>query len=1158
MNEIKNSELLMQLIEAAKKIGDKKNPPLTAERYLVAIIDIINENSDKNSQGEYFALELVVKKCIKDFKAAREALMAYISQEKNSFSDDLYMKKKIKEANLLAEETPKKQIDSVNLFLRIINDPSSAIKPILSEQAPKAAADPASETPASQAQTQEGFRVPKYPLDDIIVDMGDDGDDLIEVDMEDPKNPIAARQDMARLVSEVKRIRTELQESIFGQDNAINVFATGYFQARMRSMLDKRSKRPSATFLFAGPPGVGKTFLAEKAAESLRLPFMRFDMSEYADKEALLEFCGSDKVYKNAKSGNVTSFVEANPRCVVLFDEIEKAHISVIHLFLQMLDAGRLRDNYTDKEVSFSDAIIILTTNAGRQLYEDSDSGDFSGISRKVIIKALQNDKKPETGVPFFPGAICSRFASGNVVMFNHIGAHNLRSIAKKEIERHTNNFEKETDVKFQIDDRVYTALLFSEGSAADARTIRGRAETFFNDELYELMRLIGSDKSKTKVGNIDKIRISIDLKHAKPEISELFASCDKTKVLVFANSKVTSLCEKKAPELEYFGVQNFEEAVEIIKSQNIDFVLLDMRCGASVAALSSLNIEDVQSPARDFFKFLREQRQDLPIYLIEEDDAILSEEEKISFVRQGVRGTLKITRGRDSFASNIQSIATSLYQQASMVKLARENKLISFETSQSVSKNGKIAEIKLFDFEMSVAVDSEDAKNILNAVSKPNVHFEDVIGASDAKKELTYFVEYLKNPKKYLGTGVKAPKGIILYGPPGTGKTMLAKAMACEAEVTFIAAEGNQFLKKYVGEGPEMVHRLFKTARKYAPSILFIDEIDAIAKERRGGSASGSNGEETLTAFLTEMDGFVNDPSKPVFVLAATNFDVEPGGDKSLDPALMRRFDRRVYIDLPNKEERSRFLKMKIEKNPALDVSENYIDNISMRSTGMSLAELDSVIELALRSAIREGSTVVTDAILEEAFETFNGGEVKKWDASTLERVARHESGHALLYWLGGETPSYLTIVARGDHGGYMRRSEQEGKYLYTKDELLAKIRTSLGGRAAEIVYYGERDGISTGASGDLASATNLAQQIVCVYGMDEEFGPAVVNGATAASGTMSVEIRESVNRILREQMIESIRLISENRDKIDALVKELMIKNHMNAVDIEAVLSK
>ncbi len=1154
MNEIKTSALLAQIMEISKEIGDKRNSPFTAERFLVALIDKMNAGDCEEGRGEMMAAQSILRRTIEDMNAARESLMAYICQEKStSFLDDLYMKKKLREAAETAAAAEAPHVDCFLLVKHIMKDPSDAIKSVMREQTEETPGDNLAS--AVEAKCDEVFGT-------IDGDAGDESENESEAELlrnmlNTQKTPKSIKSKMAALVSDVKRIRTELQESVYGQDNAINVFSTGYFQASMLSMIDKSRKRPRATFLFAGPPGVGKTFLAEKAAEALKLPFMRFDMSEYADKEANIEFCGSDKVYKNGKAGNVTSFVADNPKCVLLFDEIEKAHICVIHLFLQMLDAGRLRDNYTDEEVSFSNAIIILTTNAGRQLYEESESGDFSAVSRKVIVRALQKDVNPETGVPFFPGAICSRFASGNVVMFNHIGAHNLRSIAQKVIEGHAANLERETGIKFQIDERVYTALLFSEGSSADARTIRSRAETFFNDELYELLRLIASDKVKTGIDHIGKIHISVDLSHAKAEIKNLFASAEETKILTFAGDETVALCKEKVPGVGFIGTQDVNTAVETLKNQDVDFVLLDMKCGASPASLTNLNIEDVESPARDFFKFLKEQKHGLPIYLIEERGTALSEEEKISFTRQGVRGVLRVTRGKDSFATRLETIALSLHQQANMVKLAKENKLISFETAQTVSKNGKNAEIKLFDFEMNVAIDSEDAKNVLSSVSTPNVRFDDVIGARDAKKELAYFVAYLKNPKKYMGTGVKAPKGVILYGPPGTGKTMLAKAMACEAGVTFIAAEGNQFLKKFVGEGSEKVHELFKTARKYAPAILFIDEIDAIAKERKGGANSGSNGEETLTAFLTEMDGFVNDPSKPVFVLAATNFDVEPGSDKSLDPALMRRFDRRVYIDLPNKEDRIRFLKMKISKNHALDISEKQIDNISMRATGMSLAELDSVVELALRSAIREGSTVVNDAILEEAFETFNSGEVKKWDASQLERVARHEAGHAFLCWLSGETPSYLTIVARGNHGGYMQHAEQEGKAIYTKEELLARIRTSLGGRAAEIAYYGERDGISTGASGDLVSATNVAQQIVCTYGMDEEFGLAVVHGAVAANGTMSVEVRASVNRILKEQMNEAVKLISENKDKIDSLVEELMTKNHMNGAEIQRILS-
>lgn len=1160
MKEAKYSDLLVQLIEDAKKIGKKASAPFTAERFFVAIIDRINAKDNHEYSDEMDVLSGYMKEFVGDFEKAKEALMEYICREKStSFLDDLYMKKKIQKAARLAAFADEQIVNAVGLFLCIKVDPSEAIKAIVTEEE--------NEEPDLAMEMFEEDAISIF--DPEFSELYDDEDEKpsssssvavaskADVRKNERKTPMSVKSDVAALVFEVKLIRESLQNFVLGQDNAINVFVTGYFQARMLSMIDKFGNRPRASFLFAGPPGVGKTFLAEKAAEALKLPFKRFDMSEYADKEANLEFCGSDQVYKNGKPGNVTGFVAENPKCVLLFDEIEKAHISVIHLFLQMLDAGRLRDNNTDKEVSFSETIIIITTNAGKQLYEESESGDFSAVSRKVIVRALQKDLNPETGAPFFPAAICSRFASGNVVMFNNIDAHDLRSIAKKEIERLVSSLQRATGIGFEIDERVYTALLFSEGSSADARTVRSRAETFFNGELYELLRLIASEKVKTDISDINQIQVSVDLNHAKTAISELFASPEKPKALIFAADTVAEICKEKVPSCEFIAAQDVEAAVEAIKSHNVDFILLDIMFKASKESSNNLNIEDVESPARDFFKFLKEQSNGLPVYLALEDAAVLSDEEKVSFMRQGVRGVLSVSRCEDTFADDIETIASNLHQQAAMIKLARENKLVAFETAQTVSEDGKNAQIILFDFKMKVAVDAEDAKNVLSSVSRPDVHFDDVIGANDAKKELTYFVEYLKNPKKYIGTGVKAPKGVILYGPSGTGKTMLAKAMACEAGVTFIAAEGNQFLKKFVGEGSEKVHELFKTARKYAPSILFIDEIDAIAKERKGGVNAGANGEETLTAFLSEMDGFVNDSSKPVFVLAATNFDVKPGNDKSLDPALMRRFDRRVYIDLPNKEDRIRFLRMKIDKNHALDLSENQIDNISMRAIGMSLAELDSVIELALRSAIREGSTVVNDSILEEAFETFNSGEAKKWDASQLERVARHEAGHAMISWLSGETPSYLTIVARGGHGGYMQHAEQEGKAIYTKDELLARIRTSLGGRAAEIAYYGERNGVSTGASGDLESATNIAQQIVCVYGMDEEFGLAVVPGKVAANGTMSVEVRASINCILKEQMVETVKLICENKDKIDSLVEELMSKNHLNSAEINAVLS-
>lgn len=1159
MDVLMDTALFKKVLE--KILNFKYKSILTTEVYLIAIIETVDEVADKHEP--YSEEAKAIAKMFAEYKidtvAVCEKLKSFASKGDKQLDNDEYLWKKMSNAREEAEKSGSGFV--FELTKNLLLDPKDTVRDILNE-----------------ARTQKGStfekKVGKNVPDFLKSFDSTAGKKIFEkASGKEPKpdknstneslNNITETQTdvkakLLEITKKTKQIRTELKQNIFGQENAVNIFAAGYFQACLQALTDKYRNRPRATFLFAGPPGVGKTLLAESAAIHLGLPFRRFDMSEYSDPQAVIELCGSDNVYKDAKSGNLTSFVAKNPECVLLFDEMEKAHINVIHLFLQILDAGRLRDSNTDKEVSFKDTIIILTTNAGRGLYEESESGNFSAVSRKVIVKALQKDINPATNAPYFPAALCSRFASGNIVMFNRITAFDLRTIAKNAIQQQAKNFENSIGIGIGIDENVYTALLFSEGAAVDARTIRSRAQTFINDELYELLRLITTEKSHTDIETIKKIKICVDISSASVEIKKFFASAGNSTALVFAEEDIVYTCTQatKGLNINIISTQSTENAKKILEEQKVDYILIDATYGATPSSLVNLNIEDVESDAREFLKFIREKQNPTPIYLLESEKMQLNEEERVSFLRQGIMGTVPVSSGLDKLSNKLITISSALHHKSSMERLAKENKLITFETAQSVSDDGKTALIRLFDFELNVAVDAEDAKNVLSNVSKPNIHFEDVIGAKDAKGELKYFVDYLKNPQKYAGTGVKAPRGVLLYGPPGTGKTMLAKVMACESDATFIVAEGNQFLKRYVGEGPENIHKLFSTARKYAPSVLFIDEIDAIAKERKGDEISGGS-EATLTALLTEMDGFTSDPTKPVFVLAATNFNVEPGTPKSLDPALMRRFDRKIYIDLPDMDERKLFIDKKISKNKALCLTTSQKDNIAIRSTGMSLSELDSVFELALRSAIRQGATEVDDCVLDEAFETYLGGEEKKWNEQLLERVARHEAGHALVCYDSGEKPSYITIVARGNHGGYMQHESKENKALYTKKELLARIRTSLGGRASELVYYGDEDGISTGASSDLENATRIAEALVCYYGMDNDFGLAVIDMNSAANSDYCAKVHDIVNDILSKQLQEAVAIISKNKNKIDAMVNALMVKNHLNGNEIEQIFA-
>ena len=1119
MGNIQKSAFLQVLIEAAKKVGEDAGNVVTAEKLIVATITAIENPKDfRLNRVEEEILRQIFARYNIDISRAKKELKDYIQNTKSLWGDERYYKviERVAEKKASEKEDP---CVTVELLLEcIMNDPSVPIKAQIDGSRKK--------------ETEAPTKKEEAEAPDIYFDE-EQSDESMDIDV------------VFELTRKVKEIGKKLSDTVLGQEKAVSVFMEGYFRGELIALTDKNRKRPRSIFLFAGPPGVGKTFLAEQAAELLDLPFARFDMSEYSDEESVIEFSGSDKVYKNGKKGNFTSFVEENPKSVVLFDEIEKAHIVIIHQFLQMLDAGRARDNFTDTQISLKDVIMIFTTNAGKQLYEEAECGNFSDISRKVILDALRTDVNPQTQVPYFPAAICSRFASGNVLMFNHVEAYHLREIAKREVLRHAENFEKTFAVDVNIDKNVYTTLLLAEGGKADARVVRASSERFFDEEVFELFRLMGTDAGGKRISNI---RVDLQLPE-DPEVRSLFRNEEKQNVLLFSDAGA-ALCRGTSDDAQVLCTGSPEEAKKLLQEKEISLIVLDIGCGIQ-SRNQYLNIEDIDSKARTFLGDIRQKHPEMPIYMLLMPGCQITKEERDSFLNRGVRGFIESDGTEYGFLAEVNKLCENIHQQHAIQTLAKSNQMVTYETAQSLLPDGKTAQIRLFDLKLATAINAEDSDSILSGISKPDVRMEDVIGAEDAKKEIRLFGDILKNPKKYRGLGVRAPKGILLYGPPGTGKTMLAKAMASEMNVTFIAAEGNQFVKKYIGEGAEAVHELFKTARKYAPTILFIDEIDAIAKERTGEEKTS----DVLTAFLTEMDGFKNNPSKPVFVLAATNFEVEPGSAKSLDEALLRRFDRRIYVDLPNREERARYIRLLLSKKPIFQISDAMVENLALRSTGRSLANLESVFDLALRNAITENEATVSDSILEEAYEIFCSGEKREWDEAELHNTAVHEAGHAMICHLTGETPSYLTIVARGKFGGYMQHGDTEKKGTFTKEELLGRIRTSLGGRAAELVYFGEQKGLTTGASGDLITASRLARQIICNYGMSKEFGLAVVDEQEGIE--LAGEIRRLVNEILQEELQKAISLIVANRVKMERLVNELIQKNRLNELEISEILN-
>ena len=447
---------------------------------------------------------------------------------------------------------------------------------------------------------------------------------------------------------------------------------------------------------------------------------------------------------------------------------------------------------------------------------------------------------------------------------------------------------------------------------------------------------------------------------------------------------------------------------------------------------------------------------------------------------------------------------------------------------------------------------------------SAEGIKFDDVAGEDEAKENLTEVVNYLHDPSKYQEIGASMPKGILLVGPPGTGKTMLAKAVAGEANVPFFSMSGSEFVEMFVGMGASKVRDLFKQAKEKAPCIVFIDEIDAIGQKRSGGQYGGNDErEQTLNQLLTEMDGF--EGNNGVIILAATN------RPESLDPALTRpgRFDRRVPVELPDLKGREAILQVHAKKiKVAEDVDFN---RIARMASGASGAELANIVNEAALRAVRDGRRFATQADLEESIEVVIAGYQKKNAIMTDEEkkiVSYHEIGHALVAAMQTHSAPVqkITIVPRTSGAlGYTMQVEEGNHYLMSKTEMENKIATLTGGRAAEEVVF---HSVTTGASNDIEQATKLARGMITRYGMSEEFDMVALETVTnqylggdtslACSAETQTQIDHQVVALVKKEHAKAVGILTENRAKLDELAKYLYEKETITGEEFMAILDR
>ena len=467
----------------------------------------------------------------------------------------------------------------------------------------------------------------------------------------------------------------------------------------------------------------------------------------------------------------------------------------------------------------------------------------------------------------------------------------------------------------------------------------------------------------------------------------------------------------------------------------------------------------------------------------------------------------------------------------------------------------GNNANAKAFDF----------GKSRARLETKSKVRFNDVAGCDEEKAEMEEIISYLKSPAKYKRMGARIPKGILLCGHPGTGKTLLAKAVAGEANVPFYSISGSDFVEMFVGVGASRVRDMFKKAQATAPCIIFIDEIDAVGRQRGAGFGGGHDErEQTLNQLLVEMDGM--EDNSGIVVIAATNRpDV-------LDPALLRagRFDRQITVSLPDRKGREAILNVHARnKRMAPDVD---LGALAKRTPGFSGADLENVLNEAAILAVRDNKDEIAMTEVDEAIDRVMMGPAKKsrtYDEKTKKLVAYHESGHAIigLYYDGAEVVQKVTIIPRGEAGGYNLMTPKEEKLMPTKKDLLGQITSYMGGRVAEELFF---DDVTTGASNDIERATNIAKDMVTLYGMSD-LGPIKYNSGSTenvflgrdynspnnVSGQVAFEIDQEVRKIVNECHDQAVAVIKAHKDQLIKIATALMEEETLTGEQIQKLVS-
>lgn len=972
---------------------------------------------------------------------------------------------------------------------------------------------------------------------------------------------------LRELSQQSRKIQTVLSRDVIGQDDAVRMLADGY----LRSIRQQKTTGLRGIFTFMGPPGVGKTMLAEhfagalSAVEGNTYGTQKFSMEMADDESLLFTLFGVDSAYRTAKTGVLYNKIEVNPRQVIVFDEVEKAPPQIVQALLTLLNDGSFRDSFNQELVDLSQCFVIFTTNLGQDLFASRNrSGILRGSSFSsddlfdLLATAKRREQvKLEHAAAALAPEFVSRLRKGGAVLFNQLTGSDYIRLIESVLGQQASTPNLHLPC-VSISDNAKQLLVLSLLPDISPRKVVGEATMLRERWIDGLLAHTPANLAKCDPDSFD-LRVEQGLDQPSLEILQNLRSGQNLKILIADND------HRMAGFIDRYVDQNYSETnPSVIRVDDPTNTLADLSRVQPDLLLLDLDLPDERLPAGGVLGLHRkiiEAAPDLPVFLFSESSDWAAQLPAI-LEQGGARGFISfkqeesdIVIDQDQQSRFSRLLADTLFEKI-MAGLVRTRKKLDLDYHYEFRSEVNAVVVAIHHLKLRQIVSMSEESGGIRPSPIPSVTFDDVFGLERAKERLRDAIGWMKSPGLLRAFDVRPPSGFLLAGPSGTGKTHLARAVANAAGCVFYSLSAGELESKWIGEGEERIRQLFAAARKYAPSVIFIDEIDAIAGTRSTENSGSANHVKMLNQLLVCMDGF-SDAKGQILVLAATN------RPEALDSAILRpgRFDETIRIEAPDAKAREQMLRKRLSTMPIEDGVLDTIPRLICRTAGLSPAQVDRVVREAAYLAARESRNTLTLADLEAATNLVRYGANRR-DMIVSEKDRRltawHEAGHAIarLTLFPNSKLDYLSIVPNEAGAlGFAAWQPDETKHSYSAEDYRNLIIVALAGREAEKLCPGAGpDAINTGVSSDYERATALAWDAVSRYGFDEEFGVISNAGVPQSYRTsFSQKIRSRVDALLQECLSATIQHILDHKSQLSILAEALFENQVLDGKNVE-----